>query len=91
MCANLYSDETKSTSEWTEHKAPDDRLYYYNSKTKQSSWEKPDELKTKTEVSGPLLILLFINIIYFYIIILATIRPMPMERIQIRNWCYILS
>lgn len=56
MCTNLYSDETKPTSDWTEHKAPDDRSYYYNSGTKQSSWEKPDELKTKTEVSGALLI-----------------------------------
>jgi len=53
MSVNLYSDETKPTSEWTEHKAPDDRLYYYNAGTKQSSWEKPDELKTKTEVSEP--------------------------------------
>ncbi|XP_001950893.1 pre-mRNA-processing factor 40 homolog B isoform X1 [Acyrthosiphon pisum] len=44
------NDETKPTSEWTEHKAPDDRLYYYNAGTKQSSWEKPDELKTKTEL-----------------------------------------
>jgi len=84
MCTNLYSDKTKPTSDWTEHKAPDDRPYYYNLRTKQSSWEKPDELKTKTEVSETLLILLVINIIYFYIIILATIRTMPMERIQIR-------
>lgn len=36
---------------WTEHKAPDGRTYYYNSVTKQSSWEKPDELKTPAEVS----------------------------------------
>lgn len=50
MCAILYSDEIKPTSEWTEHKAPDGRSYYYNSGTKQSSWDKPDELKTKTEV-----------------------------------------
>lgn len=50
MCAILCSDETKSSSDWTEHKAPDGRSYYYNSVTKQSSWEKPDELKTKTEV-----------------------------------------
>ncbi|CAI6348543.1 unnamed protein product [Macrosiphum euphorbiae] len=44
------NDETKPTSDWTEHKAPDDRSYYYNAGTKQSSWEKPDELKTKTEL-----------------------------------------
>lgn len=35
---------------WTEHKAPDGRTYYYNSNTKQSAWEKPDELKTPSEV-----------------------------------------
>lgn len=81
MCAYLCSDETKPISEWTEHRAPDDRLYYYNSVTKQSSWEKPDELKTKTEVSEALLIILVINIIYFVFLFLVTIRPMPMERI----------
>lgn len=32
--------------DWTEHTAPDGRKYYYNNRTKQSSWEKPDELKT---------------------------------------------
>lgn len=37
-------------SEWSEHKSPDGRTYYYNSNTKQSSWEKPDELKTAAEV-----------------------------------------
>ncbi|XP_069826234.1 pre-mRNA-processing factor 40 homolog B isoform X2 [Dendropsophus ebraccatus] len=35
---------------WTEHKAPDGRTYYYNTETKQSTWEKPDELKSKTEL-----------------------------------------
>lgn len=49
MCSILCSDESKPT-DWTEHKAPDGRSYYYNSVTKQSAWEKPDELKTKTEV-----------------------------------------
>lgn len=34
---------------WTEHKAPDGRSYYYNSETKKSAWEKPDELKTPAE------------------------------------------
>ncbi|KAG8225055.1 hypothetical protein J437_LFUL000033, partial [Ladona fulva] len=33
-------------SDWTEHKAPDGRTYFYNSVTKQSSWEKPDDLKS---------------------------------------------
>lgn len=39
-----------STSKWSEHKSPDGRTYYYNNVTKQSSWEKPDELKTVVEV-----------------------------------------
>uniref|UniRef100_A0A8C4XAC0 Pre-mRNA processing factor 40 homolog B n=1 Tax=Erpetoichthys calabaricus TaxID=27687 RepID=A0A8C4XAC0_ERPCA len=35
---------------WTEHKAPDGRTYFYNSETKQSTWEKPDDLKSKVEL-----------------------------------------
>lgn len=35
---------------WTEHKSPDGRTYYYNTETKQSTWEKPDDLKTPAEV-----------------------------------------
>ncbi|XP_043461407.1 transcription elongation regulator 1-like isoform X1 [Leptopilina heterotoma] len=30
---------------WTEHRAPDGRLYYYNSKAGESVWEKPQALK----------------------------------------------
>uniref|UniRef100_A0A8C3U636 Pre-mRNA-processing factor 40 homolog A n=1 Tax=Catharus ustulatus TaxID=91951 RepID=A0A8C3U636_CATUS len=40
-------DAQKST--WTEHKSPDGRTYYYNTETKQSTWEKPDDLKTPAE------------------------------------------
>ncbi|XP_067627291.1 pre-mRNA-processing factor 40 homolog A [Eurosta solidaginis] len=36
-------------TEWTEHKAPDGRPYYYNNNTKQSSWEKPEALMTPAE------------------------------------------
>lgn len=36
--------------QWTEHKSPDGRTYYYNSVTKQSSWQKPDTLKTPAEL-----------------------------------------
>ncbi|XP_075055774.1 pre-mRNA-processing factor 40 homolog B isoform X4 [Mixophyes fleayi] len=43
-------DIPKKKSLWTEHKAPDGRTYYYNTDTKQSTWEKPDELKSKTEL-----------------------------------------
>ncbi|KAL7644041.1 UNVERIFIED_CONTAM: hypothetical protein RMT77_004853 [Armadillidium vulgare] len=35
---------------WTEHKAPDGRTYFYNTATRQSSWEKPDELKSQAEL-----------------------------------------
>lgn len=45
---SLSSDTKKS--EWTEHKAPDGRTYYYNATSKQSLWEKPDELKTPAEL-----------------------------------------
>lgn len=38
------------SSPWSEHKAPDGRTYYYNSVTKQSLWEKPDDLKSPAEV-----------------------------------------
>lgn len=41
-----------SSGDWSEHKAPDNRIYYYNNVTKQSSWQKPDCLKTPAEVSS---------------------------------------
>ncbi len=48
---------------WTEHKAPDGRTYYYNSISKESRWEKPDELKSSNEVC----IILFENFLFFFI------------------------
>jgi len=42
--------EADSASSWSEHKAPDGRTYYYNSVTKQSAWEKPDVMKSTTEL-----------------------------------------
>lgn len=39
----------KPKSMWTEHKSPDGRTYYYNIETKQSTWEKPDEMKSPAE------------------------------------------
>lgn len=36
-------------TEWTEHKAPDGRPYFYNNITKQSSWEKPEALMSPIE------------------------------------------
>ncbi|XP_041775564.1 pre-mRNA-processing factor 40 homolog A [Anopheles merus] len=40
---------TAIVNEWSEHKTPEGRTYYYNSITKQSLWEKPDEMKTPAE------------------------------------------
>ncbi|KAH0621395.1 hypothetical protein JD844_022645 [Phrynosoma platyrhinos] len=42
-------ESSKQKSVWTEHKSPDGRTYYYNTETKQSTWEKPDDLKTPAE------------------------------------------
>ncbi|OAY85434.1 Pre-mRNA-processing protein 40A [Ananas comosus] len=36
-------------SDWQEHTSADGKKYYYNKKTRQSSWEKPFELMTPTE------------------------------------------
>uniref|UniRef100_A0A803YJT7 Pre-mRNA-processing factor 40 homolog A n=1 Tax=Meleagris gallopavo TaxID=9103 RepID=A0A803YJT7_MELGA len=54
LCFVSPSDNTSrglcsSKSTWTEHKSPDGRTYYYNTETKQSTWEKPDDLKTPAE------------------------------------------
>lgn len=32
-------------AEWTEHRAPDGKLYYYNAKLGESVWQKPQALK----------------------------------------------
>ena len=47
------ADDAASASKasvWSEHKSPDDRTYYYNRETKESVWDKPDELKTPSEL-----------------------------------------
>lgn len=36
-------------AQWTEHRAPDGRFYYYNAATQQSIWEKPQALKDLDE------------------------------------------
>jgi len=46
MCTTT---EEKKT-DWSKCEAPDGSIYYYNSVTKQSLWEKPDELKTLCEL-----------------------------------------
>uniref|UniRef100_A0A673CXX1 Pre-mRNA-processing factor 40 homolog A n=1 Tax=Sphaeramia orbicularis TaxID=375764 RepID=A0A673CXX1_9TELE len=42
-------EQPKKKSLWTEHKSLDGKTYYYNTETKQSTWEKPDELKSPAE------------------------------------------
>uniref|UniRef100_A0A672KCN9 Pre-mRNA-processing factor 40 homolog A n=1 Tax=Sinocyclocheilus grahami TaxID=75366 RepID=A0A672KCN9_SINGR len=42
-------EQSKKKSVWTEHKSLDGKTYYYNTDTKQSTWEKPDELKSPAE------------------------------------------
>ncbi|XP_050780857.1 pre-mRNA-processing factor 40 homolog B isoform X3 [Gopherus flavomarginatus] len=43
-------DAPRKKPPWSEHRAPDGRVYYYNCSSKQSTWEKPDELKSKAEL-----------------------------------------
>lgn len=35
---------------WSQAQAPDGRVYYYNTQTKQTQWTKPEELMTAAEV-----------------------------------------
>lgn len=55
------------TSKWSEHKSPDGRTYYYNNITKQSSWDKPDELKTVIEVSHNIFMNLLIENLFNFL------------------------
>ncbi|KAI5563702.1 hypothetical protein POPTR_014G013100v4 [Populus trichocarpa] len=45
----VSSNSQQSLSDWQEHTASDGRRYYYNRRTKQSSWDKPFELMTPIE------------------------------------------
>merc|ERR1719409_1598902 len=38
-------------AEWTEHKAADGRTYYYKAATNESTWDKPDQLKSAEELA----------------------------------------
>eukprot|EP01104_Vermistella_antarctica_P013064 TRINITY_DN3895_c0_g1_i1.p1 TRINITY_DN3895_c0_g1~~TRINITY_DN3895_c0_g1_i1.p1 ORF type:complete len:382 (-),score=33.76 TRINITY_DN3895_c0_g1_i1:89-1234(-) len=37
------------SSKWTEHKTPEGRPYWYHKDTKESVWEKPEDLKSTVE------------------------------------------
>ncbi|XP_023714864.1 transcription elongation regulator 1 isoform X3 [Cryptotermes secundus] len=43
--SQIDPDIVARAAEWTEHKAPDGRSYYYNAKAGESVWEKPQALK----------------------------------------------
>ncbi|XP_034940516.1 transcription elongation regulator 1 isoform X2 [Chelonus insularis] len=45
ILAQLDSELVAAAMVWSEHRAPDGRLYYYNSKAGESVWEKPQALK----------------------------------------------
>lgn len=47
-----------AVSEWTEYKTADGKTYYYNNRTLESTWEKPQELKDKG-TSGVFLLALY--------------------------------
>eukprot|EP00252_Welwitschia_mirabilis_P009981 TRINITY_DN22986_c0_g2_i2.p1 TRINITY_DN22986_c0_g2~~TRINITY_DN22986_c0_g2_i2.p1 ORF type:complete len:1096 (-),score=355.45 TRINITY_DN22986_c0_g2_i2:190-3477(-) len=46
---STVNSNTQNSSDWQEHTSADGRRYYYNKKTRQSSWEKPFELMTPIE------------------------------------------
>lgn len=45
ILAQIDQDLVASALVWTEHRAPDGRMYYYNTKAGESVWEKPQALK----------------------------------------------
>ncbi|KAK7291040.1 hypothetical protein RIF29_05900 [Crotalaria pallida] len=47
--AGTTAPNQQSLSDWQEHTSADGRRYYYNKKTRQSSWEKPLELMSPIE------------------------------------------
>ena len=44
--ANQVTGSVPGESEWVEHPAPTGRTYYYNKRTRASTWEKPEALMT---------------------------------------------
>ena len=43
--SNLDPELVAQAACWTEHKAPNGKNYYYNSKTQESVWDKPQAMK----------------------------------------------
>ena len=89
----------KKDTPWTEHKAPDGRTYFYNTETKQSSWQKPDDLKSEAEVCTPLIISIHTLCSYFSPgvhgrrtrarVVVSTTTTLPLKRHlgpSLKNW-----
>ncbi|KAJ3247820.1 hypothetical protein HDU78_002901 [Chytriomyces hyalinus] len=49
MQMQIPGPKTSAESDWISHTKPDGKVYYYNKVTHQSTWDKPDELKTPLE------------------------------------------
>lgn len=45
LCNQIDPEIVTKAAEWTEHRAPDGKLYYYNAKLGESVWQKPQALK----------------------------------------------
>ncbi|CAA7403919.1 unnamed protein product [Spirodela intermedia] len=46
---SIPTSSTQQSTDWQEHASADGKRYYYNKKTRQSTWEKPLELMTPIE------------------------------------------
>lgn len=46
---HLLTPGRPQSSLWTEHRSPDGRLYWFNTQSRASVWERPDELKSPAE------------------------------------------
>lgn len=45
LMAHIDPEVLARAGEWSEHRAPDGRSYYYNAKKGESVWERPQPLK----------------------------------------------
>jgi pre-mRNA-processing factor 40 len=91
---SINSSET-SSSDWQEHTSADGKKYYYNKKTRQSSWEKPAELMTPLEVSCAVCLCviytyLFVDIFFGYLNFLYAKHVMTCY-ISLRVFCLSLK
>lgn len=67
ILAQLDAELVAAAMVWTEHRAPDGRLYYYNSKAGESVWEKPQPLKDLESMCNSLINHLYILYVFTYI------------------------